>query len=499
MHVSVLRRSVNEVEADALVVNLFEGVREPGGATGAVDAALRGQIGRLIEVGEIKGTLNEVTVVHTDGRLPAARVVVAGLGKREEFNLETIYKAVGSAARSLQRRGCKKIASILHGAGAGGVDAERSAQAVVEAVSVATYHPGAYKTLEPAPVPIEELLLVERDASRAAKARRGARVGEVVAEAVAWTRKLVNEPANNLSPRRMAEEAKRLANLHGLDIEVLEQPELERRGFGGLVAVGKGSEETPVLITLRRQPRRGGPLVALVGKGIMFDSGGISIKPSEGMELMKGDMSGAAAVLGAMDAVCRLKLRVNLIAAIPCAENLPSGRATKPGDVIKTLSGKTVEIVNTDAEGRLILADAITHARNEGATHIVDLATLTGACIVALGNITSGLMGNDEDLIEKVRRAASRAGEKVWLLPLFPEYREQNTSLIADVKNTGGRPAGAITAASFLQEFVGNTPWAHLDIAGTYWNEKEVPFIAKGPTGVGVRTLVELIRLVAGR
>jgi leucyl aminopeptidase len=499
MRVSILTRSVTEVEADALVVNLFEGVRQPGGATGAVDAALGGQIRRLIESGEIRGKLNEVTIIHTDGRLPAARVAVAGLGKQEEFNLESIYKAVGSAARLLQSRGCKKIATILHGAGAGNVDAERSAEAVVEAVSIATYDPGAYKTVEPAPAPIEELLLVERDASRAARARRGARVGEVVADAVASTRKLVNEPANDLTPRRMAEEARRLANLHGLDIEIFEQPELKRRGFGGIVAVGKGSEETPVLIAMRCLSRRRGPLVALVGKGMMFDSGGISIKPSEGMELMKGDMAGAAAVLGAIDAACRLKLKVNLLAVMPCAENLPSGRASKPGDVIKTLSGKTVEIANTDAEGRLILADAFAYARSQGATHIVDLATLTGACVVALGNITSGLMSNDEDFMEKVRLAAARAGEKVWPLPLFPEYREQNKSLIADVKNTGGRPAGAITAAAFLQEFVDNTPWAHLDIAGTYWNEKDVPYMAKGPTGVGVRTLVEFIRLMAGQ
>jgi len=494
MEIQVVSGDVTFVQCDALIVNLFEGVQEPGGATGAIDRALDGQIGALIRAGEIKGKVAETTVIHCHGRLPAERVIVAGLGRREDFSLEVTHKAAGAAARTATRKGCRRLASILHGAGAGMLDAGRAAQAVVEGVAIGVFDVGAYKTADREPSDVETLTLIESDASKARQARAGVKVGEITAEATNYARKLVNEPANELSPEGFAQEARRVAEEQGLECAVLGPKELEKQGFGGIMAVGKGSARPPQLITLRYSPRKRGPTLAFIGKGVMFDSGGISLKPSENMELMKGDMAGAAAVLAAIEALSKLKAKVNIMGVIPAVENLPSGSATRPGDVAKMYGGKTVEIVNTDAEGRLILADALAYAREQGATHMVDVATLTAAVVIALGRLTYGVLGNDEELVKRVKDAAAAAGEKAWELPLFPEYREQIKSPIADIKNTGGRPAGPITAALFLKEFVDGTPWVHLDIAGTYWNESDVSYMPKGPTGSAVRTLIELAR-----
>jgi leucyl aminopeptidase len=474
-------------------VNLFEGVTHPGGATGAVDRALGGQITSLIAAGEIKGKLGEAPVIHSAGRVPAARVIVAGLGKRENFGVETVHKAVGASVRAAKKRRCRRIATILHGAGIAGMETERSAQAVVEGAFIGDFEPDAYKTSE-RETEIESLIIIEREPDKARQAEKAAAIGEIIAREMNRARSLVNMPANELSPSDFAREAQRRAEELGLGCQVVGADQLEKEGFGLITAVGKGSERPPQLVILRRQPKKRGPVVALVGKGITFDSGGLSLKTAEQMELMKGDMAGAAAVLCAVCAIAQLKVGANVMALMPLADNMPGGRATRPGDVIKSYGGKTVEITNTDAEGRLILADALAFAAKNGATHIVDVATLTGAMVIALGKITTGILGNDKELLQRVKAAAEKAGERVWEMPLFDEYGEQIKSPIADMKNVGGRPAGPITAAMFLREFVGETPWAHLDIAGTSWNENGLPHMAKGPTGVAVRTLVELCR-----
>jgi leucyl aminopeptidase len=474
-------------------VNLFEGVTHPGGATGAVDRALGGQITSLIAAGEIKGKLGEAPVIHSAGRVPAARVIVAGLGKRENFGVETVHKAVGASVRAAKKRRCGRIATILHGAGIAGMETERSSQAVVEGAFIGDFEPDAYKTSE-RETEIESLIIIEREADKAKQAEKAAAVGEIIAREMNRARSLVNMPANELSPSDFAREAQRRAEELGLGCQVLGGDQLEKQGFGLITAVGRGSERPPQLAIIRRQPKKRGPVIALVGKGITFDSGGLSLKPAEQMELMKGDMAGAAAVLCAVCAIAQLKVGANVMALMPLADNMPGGRATRPGDVIKSYGGKTVEITNTDAEGRLILADALAFAAKNGATHIVDVATLTGAMVIALGKITTGILGNDEELLGRVKAAAEKAGERVWEMPLFDEYGEQIKSPIADMKNVGGRPAGPITAAMFLKEFVGETPWVHLDIAGTSWNENRLPHMAKGPTGVAVRTLVELCR-----
>ncbi len=493
MKVTVWRGSITEVKADAVVVNLFEGVKSPGGATGAVDQGLGGAISRLIEAGEVNGKAGPATVVYTLGKLPARKVVVAGLGAPAGFDPDGVRAAAGWAMRAAAK-GARTVATIVHGAGVGGLEPEAAAAATVEGSLLAAY---AFKELKPAEESggIEELILVDRDEAKLAKIEAGARRGEALAKATMLTRDLVNRPANLVTPTAMAQAAADIARRGGLSLEVLERADFERFGMGALVSVAKGSDEPAKLIVLRYQPGapRGGEPVALVGKGLTFDSGGISLKPGDGMEGMKSDMAGGAAVLGAMEAVVVLKPAVEVIGVIPATENMPSGHASRPGDVVRAMNGKTIEIISTDAEGRMILADAICYAKKLGAARIVDLATLTGACVVALGNVRAGLFSNDDGLAAAVEQAAAEAGEKVWRMPVDPEYREQIKSDVAEIKNTGGRPAGAITGALFLKEFAGDTPWVHLDIAGVAMSQRDLPFTPKGATGFGVRTLARLV------
>ena len=499
MRVRATAASVDAVKTDALVVNLFEGVKKPGGATAAVDKALGGAIARLIAAGEIKGTLNEVTLLHTRGAMPAERVIVVGLGKQEEFEPDRVRQAAGTAARVARDKACRKAATIVHGAGAGGLGIEAAGQAVVEGTLLGLYEPDAYKTVDPRKKPLDELVLVERDPKQMAALRRGARRGGILALAANECRSLANEPANRLTPAAFAARARRTARRLGLGINVLGPAELRRGGFNGILGVGQGSRQPPRLVVLRYGERRAKPDLALVGKGITFDSGGISLKPQDYMEHMNSDMAGAAAVLCAVDAVARLGVRLNLLAVLPLAENMPSGSAYRPGDVLTTLSGKTVEVVNTDAEGRLLLADALPYAQRQGARRIVDIATLTGACMIALGTGMAGVMGSDRELVDRLVELGRQTGERAWPLPLPADYKDQLKSAIADLKNSGGRPAGALTAGLFLGEFVGDTPWAHVDIAGSAWSDRSVPYAAKGATGFGVRMLAALAESAAGR
>ncbi|MFB3817600.1 MAG: leucyl aminopeptidase [Candidatus Methylomirabilales bacterium] len=512
MEIRVERGDVTAVRADALVVNLFEGTVAPGrrargpgrvlsGATAAVDAALGGAIAGLIRSGEAKGTWGEQTLLHTLGRLPAGRVLVLGLGKPEEFGVDRVRMAAGEAARQLRKIGARRVASVVHGAGAGGLDPAAATQALVEGTLLGLYRFMVYKGNGGEQAEIASLTLLERDAAKLPAMRRAVRRGSVLAEATNAARDLVNEPGNTLTPRELAARARAMARRAGLGCRVLGPAQIARLGMGGLLGVARGSQEPPQLIVLQHRPRARGPHLGLVGKGITFDSGGISIKPAENMGAMKGDMAGAAAVLAAMTAIATLQLPLRVTGVIPATENLPSGSALKPGDILRMMSGTTVEVVNTDAEGRLVLADALHYARRLGATHLVDAATLTGACVVALGSVNTGAFGGDARLLETVTAAARAAGEKIWPLPLDPEYDELIKSDVADIKNSGGRKGGAVTAAKFLQRFVGDTPWVHLDIAGTVEAEKEKGYQPRGATGVMVRTFVGLAEelTVSGR
>ena len=491
MEIEVIVGDIAQIEADAIVVNLFEGVQQPGGATSAVDKALDGAISSLISRGEIKGKFGEVNIVHTFGKLPSRMVAIAGLGKHRDFNVDKIRGVAGEFCRALRKLNCHKIATILHGAGMGGIELESSAEAIAEGALLGLYSFTKYKKSEYED--IEEMVIVIREEEKVSILERAVGKSKLVAEATNLARDMGNEPANYMTPSQMAEAAKEIASKYNLEFKVFDREDMEAMGMGALLGVAKGSNQPPKLITLSyKGDERSEKAIGLLGKGITFDSGGISIKPSEGMGDMKDDMAGAAAVMTALGAIAQLKLKINVTAIIPATENLPSGSALKPGDVLKASNGKTIEVISTDAEGRLILADALSYAQKLGLSPLIDLATLTGACRVALGTLYSGLFGNDQDLVDKVLRTAARTGERMWQMPMPEEYKEQNKSEIANVKNTGNRYGGAITAALFLSEFVDNTTWVHIDIAGTAFSNKESGYIIKGATGVGVRTLVEL-------
>jgi len=498
VEIRIVQGSITEVESDALIVNLFEGVTSPGGGTGAVDRALGGIITDLIASGEISGKLNKTALIHTQGKIAPKRVLVVGLGKSEDFDYIAAGKVSGTAARFLREKRARKVTTIVHGAGIGGLDAKDSARAVVEGAIIGLYDGDLYKTLnEDKPSDIEEFVIVERDSAKIAEFEAGSREGQVLASAANEVRDLANEPANRMTPVILAERTQEMAVKAGLEIEVLDQDRMAELGMGGLLGVAQGSTQPPRLIFMRYRGKEGGNTLALVGKGLTFDSGGISIKPSEGMQDMKYDMSGGAAVIGAMKAIAELKPAINVIGVVPASENMPGGSAYKPGDVIRFYNGKTTEVITTDAEGRMILADAITYAIKQGATHLIDIATLTGSCVVALGHDITGVMGNNREFTGRLMEAARLTGEKCWELPLPPEYKEQLKSEIADFKNIGTRWGGALTGGLFLKEFVEDLPWVHLDIAGTADSDAEEPYRAKGATGVGTRMLAMLAVLMS--
>ncbi len=491
MEIKVIAGDITKTEAGAIILGIFEGTKRPDGDLAVADKALAGAVSQLISQGEIKGKVREVTIIHSLGRLPAAKVVVAGLGKKEELSLDKIRMAAGEACRLLQQKGVGDAATVA--LGAGGIALEGVAQAVTEGALLGTYSFRRHMTKEAEHGELKRLTIVIADKTKLPLLKKGSDRGRILAEATRLARDMVNEPANYMTPSSMAKVAADLAKTYGLELEVMEREQMRKLGMGALLGVTQGSRQPPKFIALRY--RGGGSAkvdLALVGKGITFDAGGISIKPSEGMGEMKGDMAGGAAVMAALSAIAQLKLRLNVVAVIPCTENLPSGEALKPGDVLTAMNGKTIEIISTDAEGRLVLADALSYAGKLGAKRIVDVATLTGSCHVALGDDCSGVLGNNQELVDKLIAASATAGELMWQLPMYEQAKEQLKSEVADIKNLGGKWGGAITAAHFLAEFAGNTPWVHLDIAGTSLSEKERGYIAKGATGVAVRTLVNL-------
>jgi leucyl aminopeptidase len=487
----VVAGDITQIEADAIVVNLFEGVEQPSGATAAADKALNGAINSLISRREINGKFEEVGIVHTFGKLPARMVAVVGLGKRQDFSVDKIRRVTGQTCRVLRKLNCHTVATILHGSGMGGIEPETSAQAITEGAALGLYGFAKYK--KPEYEDVQEMLIVVKEEEKVPIVESAVGQGQTIASATNLARDMVNEPANYMTPSRMAEIAQEIAAKYNLGFKIFDREDMEAMGMGALLGVASGSSQPPKLMTLAyRGNEDSQKAYGFLGKGVTFDSGGISIKPSEGMEDMKGDMAGAAAVMTALGAIAQLKPKINVTAVIPATENLPSGTALKPGDILKAMNGKTIEVITTDAEGRLILADALSYAVKQGLSPLIDLATLTGACRVALGLSYSGVFGNDQNLVDRVLKAAERTGERIWQMPMPEEYREQNKSEIADIKNAGNRYGGAITAALFLAEFVEDTPWVHLDIAGPRLSTKESGYTVKGATGFGVRTLVEL-------
>ncbi len=497
MDIKVISGDITQQRVGAIIVNLFEGVTSPGGATGAVDRALGGAITKLIEEGEIKGKRGELTLIHTLDRMAPGRVLVAGLGKEAAFGADSVRHVAAESLRFLRRKGVESAATIAHGAGIGGLDARASGQAIAEGGILGLYRFDKYKaSTDDDRRDIKELAIVEADSGKAGAIQEGVEEGAILAEAVKLCRDMGNEPANYMTPTRMAEIALEVARETGVEIEVLDRPQMAEMGMGALLGVAQGSEEPPKFIILRY---RGDPddqsnNLGLLGKGITFDSGGLDIKNASGMATMKSDMSGGASVISAMKAIGKLKPKINVTCVVPATENMPGGRAQRPGDVVRAMNGKTIEIDNTDAEGRLVLADAVAYARSVGLSRIVDVATLTGAVRVALGDKCMGAFGNDQPFIDSVVAAGNQVGERVWQLPTYDEYKQQYRSDIADIKNTGGNGAGAIIGALIIGEFASGAQWTHVDIAAVARADSDSGHITKGATGVPVRTLVNLAR-----
>jgi leucyl aminopeptidase len=460
-----------------------------------LDRAFGGALNRLTQSKEFEGKANEVLLYHTHGTVPAKRLLLVGLGKRSEVTLETIRQALGSAVKRVRQIKVDAFSISLPPVIPGKMSWVEVAQAMVEGAILGSYRFTVYRSEATSEQDLAEMRILIPEKSHVRQVTEGVRRGVATAEATVFVRDLCNHPSNVLTPTRVAEEAKTIAKGEGLAIKVLEQKEMERLGMGALLGVARGSQEPPKFIVLEYNgaKTKDAQPVVLVGKTITFDTGGISLKPAENMEHMKADMTGGAEVLASIRAAARLKLPLRLISILPVAENMPGGRAMKPGDIVTTLSGKTVEVQNTDAEGRLILADALAYAMRYKPAALIDIATLTGACVVALGQFAIGMFGTDPRLKEQIRKSGQQAGERVWEMPLWEDYFEQLKSDVADMRNIGGRGGGMITAALFLSKFVGNCPWVHLDIASTDWSERERAYIPKGPTATGTRLLVQYL------
>jgi len=493
MDIKVKRGNVAREPAQALVLTHYEDDRKPEQDAALIDKALHGRLSELLKTGEFAGKINQCVLLHTGGEIPAKRVVLVGLGKKKDVRLDHLRQAMGTAAKRVRQAGARSF--VAPPARLGRVSPGDIAQSMVEGALLGSYEFTVYRSEkqdDARQLRLMTILLGERDGL--AQLDAGARRGQVSAEATVLVRDLCNHPANVMTPTRLAEEAYKVGRERGVKTTVLERRHMEKLGMGAILGVARGSQEPPKFIILEYKggDRKARP-IALVGKSITFDSGGISLKPAENMEQMKADMTGGAEVLASVRAAARLRLPLNLVGILPATENMPGGRATKPGDILRTLSGKTVEVQNTDAEGRLILADGLSYATRYKPQALIDVATLTGACVVALGQFAIGMFGNSDGLKAQIEGAGEKAGERVWEMPLWEEYFEQLRSDVADMRNIGGRSGGMITAALFLSKFVGDTPWVHLDIASTDWSERERPYISKGPTGIGTRLLIQYL------
>lgn len=499
LEIKVLNCDVSDVSVDAVVVNLFEGVISPGGATGVIDLAIGGLISHLIKDGEITGRENELTLIHTPNAVfngvESSRVLIVGLGPADSFSLNTVRRVSASVIRKLRATGIKKAATVVHGAGTGGIDTTNCAQAVTEGSLLGAYRFIKYKTTEKNRKPdVEQLTLIETDPDKISAIQQGVDKGAVYSRAEALARDLVNEPANKLSPTDLANIAEKVAVENKIECSVLEESDVIKLGMGAYVGVAKGGNRPLKFIHVSYfgDPSNKKNNLWLIGKGITFDSGGISLKPGLGMGKMKGDMGGGAAVIAAMQAIGQLRPKLNVHAVCAATDNMPGGGAQRPGDVVTAMNGVTIEVDNTDAEGRLTLADAIGYAESMGAVRIVDVATLTGAARIAMGDGVTPIFGNDDALVKAVIDSSASVGEAMWRLPLDPITKKQNSSKVADLKNTGGRGGGSTTAAHFISDFVGDTPWVHIDIAATSMLDSTRGWMSAGGTGVPTRSLIEL-------
>ena len=493
MQITLDTKPFDAVQTEALVTYLFEGGDASQGRIAELDKLTGGLLARLSTGGESTGKALETTLVHAPAGLKAARLLLVGAGKREQFNTATLRKVAGVALRYLKSRSVHNFVFCVREGNA----SEENAQAITEGAIAADFETDKYKTEKKNNKHIETLTIGGYNEGERAAGEKGIVRGRIIGEAQNFARDLVNEPSNKLTPRILGEKAQAMAKEAGLAVEILDEKKIAELKMGALLSVAQGSVEPPRMIVITynpANPKQGAPVVGLVGKAVTFDTGGISIKPADGMEKMKYDMAGGATMIGIMRALAALKPDVKVICVVPSTENMPGGRAQKPGDIQTAMSGKTIEVLNTDAEGRLILADGVHYAKLLGATHVVDAATLTGAIVVALANINVGVFGSDQGWTDKLLASAKAAGEKMWQMPMDDEYRELIKGSFADIQNIGsGKGGGSITGAWFIREFAGDTPWIHLDIAGTAWNDEAKPWLAKGPTGVALRTMIHLV------
>ena len=493
MQITLDARPFAKLDSQALVTYAFEQDDPIQGVLSELDAAVGGALGKLAKSGELTGKSLEMALLHFPAGIAAERVLVVGAGKRNKFTTVELRRLAGAALRYLKSRSVKRLAFLVR-------EDDRNAaaaQSVTEGLLIADFETDKYKTEKKNDKEIESALLAGFASAPAAGTEAAISRGRIIALSQNFTRDLVNEPSNRLTPTMLADRAQSMAREAGLAVDILDEKRITDLKMGAILSVAQGSAEPPRLIVVTYTPpetRPGAPVIGLVGKAITFDTGGISIKPAEGMEKMKYDMAGGATMLGVMRAIAALKPAVKVIAVVPATENMPGGRAQKPGDVQIAMSGKSIEVLNTDAEGRLVLADGIAYAKQLGCTHLVDAATLTGAIVVALANVNVGVFGNNTAFTERVLASARAAGEKMWPMPVDDDYREMIKSSIADIQNISNfKGGGASTAAAFLREFAQDMPWVHLDIAGTAWLDDAKPWAAKGASGVAVRTLVDLV------
>lgn len=492
MNITVRQGSLTEAGCDALIVNLFEGVKAPGGATGAIDNALNGAIAAQIADEDFEGKLGECMLVRPVANFPARQVVVVGLGKREDFGVIEIMKAAAAAIRKCKQIKARNVATIVHGAGIAGLPAFDCGRATALGSILGDYEFTKFKTENVKKSEIESLEIVELESGKIADIQRAIETARVVGDAITFTRDLVNEPSNIVTPTYLADIAKSIAQECAMKCSIKDREEFEREGMGLYAAVARGASAEPKFIEIKYEHPDAEKTIALIGKGITFDTGGYSLKNTDSMYRMKDDMSGAAAVLAAMRAVGEIKPKVNVLMLIAATENAIGPNAIHPGDVVKSLSGKTVEINNTDAEGRLTLGDAVAYANRAKVDEIIDLATLTGACVTALGTEISGIIGNNQKLIDTLISKGRSTGELLWQLPLHTDYKDGLKSDIADLKNTESGGAGAIRGALFIHAFVEDTPWVHIDLSSTL-TEKDAPLAKQGAVGTGAGTLVEYL------
>ncbi|GAN32716.1 MAG: leucyl aminopeptidase [Candidatus Brocadia sp. AMX2] len=495
MDINIKIGTVEKEPAEVVVFYLYEDVKTLSESLGRCNKVLDNIVSEIIKEKGFVAKLNKTIILPTYGKIPARRIMLVGLGKKKDATLDKIRQAAGTAACTIRDMGISEGASVMDPIDIPFPISEWY-QAYSEGALLALYRYQKYKTIPPEErQELRALTLLLSGKEDLRPVQEAVKHGQIIADAVCFTRDLINTPSQDKAPGVLADTAKKLGGEAGIQCKILSLPELKKLGMGGVLGVAQGSAQPPKFIILEYNAHaKNQDTVVFVGKGITFDSGGICLKQAKDMDIMKSDMAGGAAVMGAMKAISGMKFPQHVVGLIPCAENMPSGSAIKPGDIIRFYSGKTAEVANTDAEGRLILADALAYAEKYKPSAVIDLATLTGSCVVALGTVVTGMLGNNEELKKRVKIAGEKSWERVWELPLWEEYQEQIKSDIADIKNVGGPYAGAITAACFLSKFTEKYPWVHLDIAGTSWCEKNSAYTQKGASGIGVRLLVELIR-----